>query len=268
MKIIEKKQYILPLFFTLVTLFFAIYITRNIPPTLDLTKFYYGAGLSDAILLIFMPFIFNLIAIPFGILFIRVYFLISKILKRNYDFKITILEGEKIKGFPTFTRTLLPSFLSLSIGLVIMNFYWLINVRIIGYDPTTTILFAALLTTPLCSILIIPIWLFHDCGIIEIKRLRKDFRLSPEVNSVGQFYKYLLRGYAGITTPIFYYLTFAKIFTETEPLLQIVIFFFPIALIGYFMPLTIIYELLFNKIKKLTLRIIRLEKITLDEIFI
>jgi len=215
-----------------------------------------------------MPFIFNLIAIPFGILFIRVYFLISKILKRNYDFKITILEGEKIKGFPTFTRTLLPSFLSLSIGLVIMNFYWLINVRIIGYDPTTTILFAALLTTPLCSILIIPIWLFHDCGIIEIKRLRKDFRLSPEVNSVGQFYKYLLRGYAGITTPIFYYLTFAKIFTETEPLLQIVIFFFPIALIGYFMPLTIIYELLFNKIKKLTLRIIRLEKITLDEIFI
>lgn len=264
----EKKQLILPIFFTLVTIIFAIYITRNIPPTLDLTKFYHGVGLSDAILLNFMPFVFNLIAIPFGILFIGVYFLISKILKRNYDFKIIILEGEKIKGFPTFTRTLLPSFLSLSIGLVIMNYYWLFNVRIIGYNPTTTILFAALLTAPFCSILVIPIWLFHDCGIIEIKRLRKDFRLSPEVNSVGQFYKYILRGYVGITTPIFYYLIFAKIFTEADPLLQIVIFFFPIALIGYFMPLTIIYELLFNKIKNLTLRIIRLEKINLDEIFI
>lgn len=195
------------------------------------------------------------------------YFLISKIIKKNYDFKIITLKGEKIKGFPTFTRTLLPSFLSLSIGLVIMNYYWLFNVRIIGYDPTTTILFAALLTTPLCSILVIPIWVFHDCGIIEIKRLRKDFRLSPEVNSVGQFYKYILRGYAGITTPILYYLTFAKIFTQADPLLQIIIFLFPITLMGYFMPLTIIYELFFNKIKKLTLRIIRLEKINLDEIF-
>lgn len=264
----EKKQLILPLFFTIVTIIFAIFITRNIPPFLDLTKIYPGVGISDAIFLNFMPFIFNLIAIPFGILFIRVYFLISKILKRNYDFKIIILEGEKIKGFPTFTRTLLPSFLSLSIGLVIMNFYWLINVRIIGYDPTTTILFAALLTTPICSILVIPIWVFHDCGIIEIKRLRKDFRLSPEVNSVGQFYKYILRGYAGITTPIFYYLTFVKIFTEADPFLQIVIFLFPIGLMGFFMPLTIIYELLFKKIQKLTLRIIRLEKITLEEIFI
>ncbi len=263
----EKKQLILPLFFTIVTVIFAIYITRNVPPTLDLTEFYDGVGLSDAILLIFMPFIFNLIAIPFGILFIGVYFLISKIIKKNYDFKIITLKGEKIKGFPTFTRTLLPSFLSLSIGLVIMNYYWLFNVRIIGYDPTTTILFAALLTTPLCSILVIPIWVFHDCGIIEIKRLRKDFRLSPEVNSVGQFYKYILRGYAGITTPILYYLTFAKIFTQADPLLQIIIFLFPITLMGYFMPLTIIYELFFNKIKKLTLRIIRLEKINLDEIF-
>ncbi len=216
----EKKQLILPLFFTIVTVIFAIYITRNVPPTLDLTEFYDGVGLSDAILLIFMPFIFNLIAIPFGILFIGVYFLISKIIKKNYDFKIITLKGEKIKGFPTFTRTLLPSFLSLSIGLVIMNYYWLFNVRIIGYDPTTTILFAALLTTPLCSILVIPIWVFHDCGIIEIKRVRKDFRLSPEVNSVGQFYKYILRGYAGITTPILYYLTFAKIFTQADPLLQ------------------------------------------------
>lgn len=263
----EKKQLILPLFLTIVTLIFAIYITRNIPPTLDLTRIYPGLGLSDAILLNFMPFIFNLIAIPFGILIIGVYFLISKIIKKNYDFKIITLKGEKIKGFPTFTRTLLPSFLSLSIGLVIMNYYWLFNVRIIGYDPTTTILFAALLTTTLCSILVIPIWVFHDCGIIEIKRLRKDFRLSPEVNSVGQFYKYILRGYAGITTPILYYLTFAKIFTQADPLLQIIILLFPITLMGYFMPLTIIYELFFNKIKKLTLRIIRLEKIYLDEIF-
>lgn len=69
----EKKQLILPLFFTIVTVIFAIYITRNVPPTLDLTEFYDGVGLSDAILLIFMPFIFNLIAIPFGILFIGLF---------------------------------------------------------------------------------------------------------------------------------------------------------------------------------------------------
>ncbi|MBA7503808.1 hypothetical protein ES706_02429 [subsurface metagenome] len=40
----EKKQLILPIFFSLVTIVFAIYITRNIPPTLDLTKFYHGVG--------------------------------------------------------------------------------------------------------------------------------------------------------------------------------------------------------------------------------
>jgi hypothetical protein len=181
----EKKQLILPLIFRLITLIFAIYITLNIPRNLDLTRIYPGMGLSDAILLNFMPFIFNLIAIPFGILFVGIYFLISKILKRKYDFKIMKFMGEKIEGFPTFTRALLPSFFSLSIGLVIIHYFWLINVRIIGYDSVSTILFTALLIVPLCSILVVPIWIFHDCGVIEIKKFSEDLRQTPEVNSVG-----------------------------------------------------------------------------------
>lgn len=93
----EKKQLILPLIFTLMTLIFAIYITLNIPLDQDLTDFYPGRGHSDIILLIFMPFVYNLIAIPFGILFIWIYFLISKMLKRNYDFKTIEFIGEKIE---------------------------------------------------------------------------------------------------------------------------------------------------------------------------
>jgi len=263
----EKKQLILPLIFTLMTLIFAIYITLNIPLDQDLTHFYPGRGLSDIILLIFMPFVYNLIVIPFGILFIWIYFLISKMLKRNYDFKTIEFLGEKIEGFPTFTRAILPGFLSISTGLIVINLTWLINVQFIGIDPITTILFASLLITPICSILVIPIWIFHDCGIIEIKRLKRGFRISPEVNSIGLYYKYLLRGYAGITTPIFFYLTLMKILLEADPMVQMIIFFFPISLIGYFMPLTIVYELLFDKIKRITMGIVRLEKITLDDLF-
>lgn len=161
----------------------------------------------------------------------------------------------------------MPGFISISTGLIVINLSWLINVQFIRIDPITTILFASLLITPICSILVIPIWIFYDCGIIEIKRLKSGFRISPEVNSISLYYKYILRGYAGITTPIFYYLTLMKILLEANPILQMIIFFFPISLIGYFMPLTILYELLFEKIKRITLRMVRLEKITLDDLF-
>jgi hypothetical protein len=58
-----------------------------------------------------------------------------------------------------------------------------------------------------------------------------------------------------------------KIINEANPFLQMIIFSFPICLIGYFLPLTILYELLFNKIKKITLKMLKLEKISFDEIY-
>lgn len=263
----RKKQLIIPLALTVITIFFDIFILTIIPATEDMTRFYPTVGIYDGMLLLFMPFIYNLISVPVGILFTFVYFGLSKILRKNYKFNIIESEGTKTKGNTLVTRTILPMLLAIAIGLFLNNYGWMVNSKIIGFDSLTTILFGSLIALPFCSALIIPIWIFQDCNIVEIKKINREFKDVPDVSHVGQFYNYVWRGFAGLTTPILFYLTFSREWAQAYGVIQIIILFFPILLIGYFTPLTIIYERIFNKVESFVFKVIKLEKISLEEIF-
>ncbi len=131
----------------------------------------------------------------------------------NTSYKINT-SNLQVTGSMQFRRLLLPAFIALGLSLALVNSENLVNLIFVSesfVDPynaplsiayVMSIFFIMLLIASIIMILIAPIWLLQDGGILSERKSKG--RSPSEVESVGSWYMKLLKGFASISTIIGY----------------------------------------------------------------
>jgi hypothetical protein len=97
---------------------------------------------------------------------------------------------------------------------------------------------------PVASLIIIPLWMLDSSGLMCAKKIEEYNRpVAPDIESVGRFYKKLLKGFVGISTVISYSLILYQYFTTTSDFSTIfIVFIDPIVIIFTFVPISLFVE--------------------------
>ncbi|MHA1150602.1 MAG: hypothetical protein ACTSR8_20470 [Promethearchaeota archaeon] len=258
-----KWRHILPLFYILITAGYCIIvfiIIKNIPDivplipgntSFDLLILFFGVPLLMCFLLLFMKII------------AMINFKIMSKLQINYEYYYVEMGGREIATTTFFNRALVPVFMAIALSLLINGIPYFS--RFFGPDPIAGIIFGSLLLSPLTFFLFIPIWVFQDSGIIRIRK-KAEQRRPPKIIFFGSFQYQSYRGFAGITTPIMYFITIYGALSLSRNIVQTVITFvillYPLFLMGIFMPALLIYERKIKKFKDKILKKLKLSKLT------
>jgi hypothetical protein len=157
-------------------------------------------------------------------------------------------------------RALLPVLMSISISQLINTISVLSP--LFGYEETSQFIMLSLIVAPISSLLLLPVWTFKDSGIVRLRNSRATPG-PPELSYFSKIQHQSYRGFAGITTPILYIITISSAINlradfETV-ILSLIIILYPLVLIGFYIPLLVLYE---RRIKKLSTKLI--EKFNLE----
>lgn len=152
------------------------------------------------------PFIMILLVFLLTIPLARVFFSSHKIIKvRRYDYyAIKDFEGE-ISLLRTFIRCLIVSFLSFSLGLIIYE-SGIVAPEVIIPEKTSVVetdynyvSMLALFILPYLILILAPIWLLRDSGLVCVKsNIKKEKRETPDIEGVYRYYNSVITGYTGI----------------------------------------------------------------------
>ena len=186
--------------------------------------------------------------------------------KKDYEYRYVDLGERPFTTLNMIIRTLLPVFMSLAISLLIVDLFLL--EKPIKLEKVTLIIILSLIIAPIVSFLVVPIWAYKDSGIVKLRKKPKK-RFPPELIFYGKIQHQYYKGFTGITTPILYIITIISEVQISLNLTILLIFLFPFFLIGFFMPLLLIYEARIKKVnrklvKSLSLTLISLEKIKIS----
>ena len=182
------------------------------------------AALWDIIIVyIVLPFFIILIGMLLDKLMARLLVWLHKIisLKRNEYMIIESVADLKKTGTGLVTRTLIPAFFSLSLGLLLVSMY-ADNLFYNPYDLAVgvdlpslgirdgnysfaavvfkfqAIFFASALTLPLTYLLFSPLWLLEDAGVTYFYKINKE-RKAINIQGVSRYYTGALKGFISIT---------------------------------------------------------------------
>jgi hypothetical protein len=264
--IMEKKEYTWPAILFLISMGFLIYasrILRNVLIDDEISSMIPGRFNGELFyILIFPSILVILISFVLGTFILRVYIFASKTTKEG-DFHAAIFEYDKqFTGKMMFTRTLLPSFLSLTIGLTLDNFSDVLNFRVLQNSSSGNIILLSLLSLPIVSLFIFPIWLSEDTGVILYKKgdvKQEGINITPACDSINT----LLKGWAGFSVPLQFLIAVIREVQNFNSYLMLLILLFPIALFGLYIPIQVIYMKMHSRLKNRVLRRIKLKKINI-----
>ena len=184
-------------------------------------------------------------------------FKILRKIQPKYDIYFIEFSQKSIASKHIIARALFPILIAISISLSLFN---PIRPNSLFGHFVTPIINISLLLTPLIIIPFLPIWIFKDAGIVKILKKQKT-RVPPELTYFGKTQDQLLKGYGGITTPILYVVTLIEIVSIDT--VGLVILFYPLFLIGIYMPLMLLYESKIGKITEELKSILNLQPINL-----
>lgn len=223
---------------------------RNLPELIPLIP---GNAITDVIFSMLIPYLFMFLFLILGPA-VAIFFLkLHKIIKLNkYDYFRVKLE-KKSPGWRIILRSAFPGLFAVNIAIYVT----LSDLGGLFYiDPTSiaaTIEYASVvLGIPIASILILPLWVLESSGLMCSKRIESYNRpVTPDIESVAQFYKKLLKGYIGISTIISYSLILYDILLANEPFSSVLIVFIdPIVIIFLFSFVSLLFEIRAPKLKK------------------
>lgn len=223
--------------------------------TEDLIPIIPGGTFSDLVLSLLIPFLFMIIILFLGPIVTIGMVRMHKIIKmKKYDYFIILIE-KKLSGKRILLRAAFPGLLAVNIAIYMslsggLNHLFLYN----GAEPENIAAvieyISIILGMPVACLIIIPIWMLQSSGLMSSKRIESYNRpVTPDVESVGQFYTKMLKGYVGISTIIAYSLILYKVFTTTSDFSTILIVFIdPIVIILVLLPISLLTEMSASKI--------------------
>ncbi|MGQ4874358.1 MAG: hypothetical protein ACP6IY_09840 [Promethearchaeia archaeon] len=238
---------------------FLVYYTVVIKEGIrDIVPIIRGSASSDlAILFTGIPIIMIFLLI-FAKIFAYINFKIMSRFQLSYHHFIINIKNKNISTSTFLSRVQVPMFLSLALSLLINSnsVFW----GFFGIDPISSIIFLSLILAPLSFILILPIWIFQDCGIIKLRK-KSDNRVPPKLIYFGSFQYQSYRGFAGITTPIMYFLTIYSNLAKFN-IIALIILIYPLILPGFFIPALLIYDKMVNKLSEKFPKWLKLPELT------
>jgi len=254
-----EKRFIMPIIasaFLFIIVLILSFIPFMIPnPVDDMIPIIPGGTFSDVLISLLIPYLFMMIMLFLGPIMTIGMVRMHKIIKlKKYDYFIIPIE-KKMSGKRILLRAVFPGLLAVNVA-IYMSFSNSINQLFYynGADPQNIAAvieyMAILLGIPIASLIILPIWMLQSSGLMSSKRIESYNRpVTPDIESVGQFYTKMLKGYVGISTVIAYSLILYEIFTTTSDSSTILIVFIdPIVIILVFLPISLFIEMRASKI--------------------
>ncbi|MBD3342097.1 MAG: hypothetical protein GF353_23555 [Candidatus Lokiarchaeota archaeon] len=148
----------------------------------------------------------------FGPLFLLVH---MKIIGRKMSYGIQLREEpERFKG--TF-KAIFPSLMAINFSFIFASDPNIVSLIVFSdiqnYAPLMAFMFIMTITIGVSMAVFSPIWFLLDAGIVYTNKNKVEDRRDPiEVRSVGGWFHYSLKGYAGISVIITYILFLLSIF--------------------------------------------------------
>ncbi len=264
-----KKKVAIPLTYLIITFIYfgyAIYqiIIMNMSDLIPLFRISrnYNA-LSDILVAFLVPMIVMILLAFCGRILANLNFKIFTKFQKNYEYYYVDLGDQDHKPSNIIYRSLPAVFLALAFSLFINNI--LGTGYPFGADIATGIIMLSLLLTPISCILLLPLYVFIDCGIIKVRR-KDDGKKPPLIIYFGSAQYKLYKGFAGVTTPLFYIITLISEEALVKGPIAYVILLYPIFLIGIFMPFFLVYEKQINKWRPKILKKLKLEPLKLEDV--
>ncbi|MBD3353180.1 MAG: hypothetical protein GF364_16990 [Candidatus Lokiarchaeota archaeon] len=262
----EKSIHSALVFPLLVFLGFVIYITiyllKQPSQWYGFSKYIPGEEITDVIILDLVPFVATILCIFIAMLVTPVFILFAKVLKGG-KYQVAVQNYyKKFTGGEILNRAFFASLFAISLSLFLNNTLYDLSIEFIeGAESAYSAAALSVVFAPIAVIFMFPAWFLEDCGIVffrktnydecQITSMKKDIKESVgaqfdlevekmtqpyDITSVGTFYGYLLRGFASITTPIFYIYNFiADIGLNRFEPISIVLMLMPFFLTGMFM---------------------------------
>lgn len=191
----------------------------------------------------------------------------KKILGRKMVYAIVDKSNDKPFKRALF-KAFFPALLTLNISFILISNEFIITL-VTGYtgDPDITYAYTALIAvfyiaSGIALGLFSPIWILNDSGIVFMKK--EDINNNPEIQNIGRWYSNLLKGYAGISVLLTFYLFILELISlpgvtdEPGSLISLIaVPLFPFIIAFYIIPAIIIRDVTYEHRKKYILKVAR-----------
>mgnify|MGYP006295415187 CR=1 FL=1 len=247
-----RFRWFFPIFYVFLTIAYFLVVTLVIvrQSPYDFILLIPGNLRSDIIVLFIGLPILMLIMILLGRLIAVINFKLTSLFQRNYEYYYVEITEKKLPIRHLLTRPILPVFIAIAISQLVNSVPFF--TQFITGELVSSIIFLALLLSPLSLLLLLPIWIFKDSGIIKIRK-RSEIRVPPELNYYGNFYYQCYKGFAGITTFISY-LIIIYLDIQTLNVVSLLILLFSPFFMGLYVPFLLVYE---KRIRKLSEKLVK-----------
>ncbi|MHA1338523.1 MAG: hypothetical protein ACTSRZ_02855 [Promethearchaeota archaeon] len=247
----QKIKYGGIIFFFILYCVYAIFLVINLLelPRQGISEFIPGPLFLELIQIFIVPLFSSIVATFIGLLLVPLFLFFAKVLKgKNYDVAYQDIEqyitSKKLIG-RAFYATLFATAVSLTFNNTLYSYgVKFIENASIAYATAAMTVFI----TPISMLILAPTWFLEDLNLIIYKKKNvEDPRAQTyDISSIGIFWGYILKGFAGITTPIMYfYLFYTNV--HSLDLFTILLLIVPIITIGVYSLSSILYVKIFNK---------------------
>jgi len=243
-----EKRFIMPSIVSIILLIVAIVLSflpliyQDISS--DLIPIIPGGLISDVVISISIPFLTMLIILFFlGPIIAQNLVRIHRLMKLNkYDYFIIPID-KVLSGKRILLRSIFPGLLAINIAIYI-SLYGGFNLLFhhTGADPQNLPIvieyIAIMIGIPVACLVVLPIWMLESSGLMCSRRIELYNRpVTPDIESVAQFYIKMLKGYVGISTVIAYGLILYQFYTiSSETATILIVFIDPILIILLLIP--------------------------------
>jgi len=264
----KERKFIASFFFMLITIIYCIVTIYVIFGTgyVDFVPIIPGGTRFDIIILFIGVPILCIIPLIFLKIITIINFRFMKQFQKSYEFYYVNLGEHRFESSNIIARAFLPVLLAIAISQLINSISG-ISEGVFGGDPISSIIMLSLMLAPVTSFLLLPVWVFKDSGIIRVHK-RSEKRFPPEITYFGKIQHQSYRGFAGITTPILYFITMSVLLRAniSFDITTLVVFLFPLFLIGFYMPMMLIYESIIPKLSEKIKVSLKLEPLNIETV--
>ena len=245
-----KMPSIVSIILLIISIFLASLPIILVENSIDTIPIIPGGLVSDAVISILIPFIFMLILLFLGPIMVQILVRVHKLMKMNkYEYFIIPIEKD-LSGKRILLRAIFPGLLAVNIAIYI-SLYGGLNPLFYynGADPQNLPIvieyIAVIVGIPVACIIMLPVWMLESSGLMCSRKVELYNRpITPDIESVAQFYIKMLKGYVGISTIVAYGLILYRFYTTSSEIGTILIVFIdPIVIILLVVPISLLVEM-------------------------